>query len=128
MSSTCPSIFLDNNGDVKMIVGSAGGSRITTSVAQTILRYFVLNEPIEKAVNSGRLHHQLAPNHIDVETAVPRHTVAYLRGIGHDIKYLDEDKAYTAQTAIGVRSGDPHPVCDRRRVGSAVVVEPDRLD
>ncbi|XP_050742624.1 scoloptoxin SSD14 isoform X1 [Drosophila biarmipes] len=128
MSSTCPSIFLDNQGDVKLIVGGAGGSRITTSVAQTILRYFVLNEPIEKAVNTGRLHHQLAPNHVDVEKEVPRHTVAYLRGIGHDIKYLEEDKAYTAQTAVGVRGSEPHPVCDRRRVGSAVIVEPDRLD
>ncbi|XP_070074576.1 scoloptoxin SSD14 isoform X1 [Drosophila takahashii] len=128
MSSTCPSIVLDSHGNVKLIVGGAGGSKITTSVAQTILRYFVLNEPIEKAVNAGRLHHQLAPMHIDMEPDVPRHTVAYLRAIGHDIKFLEDDKAYSAQTAIGILGGEPHPVCDRRRRGSAVVVEPDRLD
>ncbi|KAH8345046.1 hypothetical protein KR059_001475, partial [Drosophila kikkawai] len=129
ISSTCPSIVLDTHGNVKLIVGGAGGSKITTSVAQTILRYFVLNEPIERAVNAGRLHHQLAPMTIDVEPDVPRHTVAYLRAIGHEINFLENDKAYSAQTAIGIMSSEPHPVCDRRRVGSsAVVVEPERLD
>ncbi|KAH8276349.1 glutathione hydrolase 1 proenzyme isoform X1 [Drosophila bipectinata] len=128
MSSTCPSIILDTHGNVKLIVGAAGGSKITTSVAQTILRYFVLNEPIEKAVNTGRLHHQLAPMVVDVERDVPKHTVAYLRKIGHEIRYLDNDKAYSAQTAIAMRGIEPHPVCDIRRLGSAVVVEPDKLD
>ncbi|KAH8330017.1 hypothetical protein KR067_013254 [Drosophila pandora] len=128
MSSTCPSIILDSHGNVKLIVGAAGGSKITTSVAQTILRYFVLKEPIEKAVNTGRLHHQLAPMVVDVERDVPRHTIAYLQRIGHEIRYLDNDKAYSAQTAIAMRGNEPHPVCDRRRLGSAVVVEPDKLD
>ncbi|XP_041566550.1 scoloptoxin SSD14 isoform X2 [Drosophila elegans] len=128
MSSTCPSIVLDAHDNVKLIVGGAGGSKITTSVAQTILRYFMLHEPIEKAVNSGRLHHQLAPMQIDMEPDVPRHTVAYLHAIGHSINFLEDDKAYSAQTAIGMMGSEPHPVCDRRRVGSAVVVEPDRLD
>ncbi|KAH8295985.1 hypothetical protein KR018_008981, partial [Drosophila ironensis] len=128
MSSTCPSIVLDTHGNVKLIVGGAGGSKITTSVAQTILRYFVLQEPIAKAVNSGRLHHQLAPMTVDVEPEVPKHTVNYLRRIGHEIQYLDLDKAYSAQTAIGILGDEPHPVCDRRRMGSAVVVETDRLD
>ncbi|XP_068154750.1 scoloptoxin SSD14 [Drosophila tropicalis] len=124
MSSTCPSIVLDYHGNVKLLVGGAGGSKITTSVAQTILRFFVLHEPIERAVNAGRLHHQLMPMEVEVEPDVPRHTVAYLRRIGHEIKYLPADKAYSAQTAIGLMGSEPHPVCDHRRVGSAVVVEP----
>ncbi|XP_026846685.1 glutathione hydrolase 1 proenzyme-like [Drosophila persimilis] len=124
ISSTCPSIVLDSQGNVKLLVGGAGGSKITTSVAQTILRYFVLHEPIERAVNAGRLHHQLDPMYIEVEPDVPRHTVAYLQHIGHEVRYLDGDKAYSAQTAIGLMDSEPHPVCDRRRVGSAVVVEP----
>ena len=33
MSSMCPSIIVNNKGDVKMIIGGAGGSKITTSVA-----------------------------------------------------------------------------------------------
>lgn len=33
LSSMCPTIILDKNGDVRLLIGSAGGSRITTSVA-----------------------------------------------------------------------------------------------
>lgn len=33
MSSMCPSIVIDKNGDAIFIVGSAGGSQITTTVA-----------------------------------------------------------------------------------------------
>lgn len=34
MSSTCPSIVLDNFGQIQLMVGGAGGSKITSGVAQ----------------------------------------------------------------------------------------------
>lgn len=124
MSSTCPSIVLDNDGNVQLVVGGAGGSRITTSVAQTILRYIVLKDTIENAVNKGRLHHQLAPMHVDVEPDVSRYTAEYLQKIGHKLNYLTVHKAFSAVTAIGNKDAIPEPVCDYRRLGSAVIVEP----
>jgi gamma-glutamyltranspeptidase/glutathione hydrolase/leukotriene-C4 hydrolase len=33
LSSMCPTIILDENGDVLLLIGGAGGSKITTSTA-----------------------------------------------------------------------------------------------
>lgn len=33
VSSMCPTIILNEKGDVELIIGAAGGSRITTAVA-----------------------------------------------------------------------------------------------
>lgn len=33
LSSMCPTIMLDENGDVELVLGAAGGSKITSSVA-----------------------------------------------------------------------------------------------
>ncbi|XP_017481986.1 PREDICTED: gamma-glutamyltranspeptidase 1 [Rhagoletis zephyria] len=122
MSSTCPSIVLDHSGNVKLMVGGAGGSRITTSVAQTILRYFMLNNTIQESIDAGRVHHQLAPMQVDVEAEVPEHINSYLLKVGHELNYLPGDKAYSALTAIGLKTNEPQPACDRRRVGSWKVV------
>ncbi|XP_060662289.1 scoloptoxin SSD14 [Drosophila nasuta] len=124
MSSACPSIVLDKQGNVQLVVGGAGGPKITTSVAQAILRYFVLKESVYNAVNSGRLHHQLVPMHVELEPSVPRRTADHLEGIGHKLSPLSGHRAYSALTAIGSKENVPDPICDYRREGSAVLVGP----
>lgn len=63
---------------------------------------------------------------VDVEPEVPDHTEDYLIKVGHDINYLPPNKAYSALTAIGLKTNWPQPICDRRRVGSAVVVHSEK--
>lgn len=40
LSSMSPSILLDENNNVEILIGAAGGSKITSSVAYVSLEYF----------------------------------------------------------------------------------------
>lgn len=43
MSSMCPSLILNKNGSPVLLIGAAGGSKITTSVAQVKNLTFLFN-------------------------------------------------------------------------------------
>lgn len=42
LSSMCPTIVIDGNGDVKLVIGSAGGTKITTTVAHVNVCLFLV--------------------------------------------------------------------------------------
>ncbi|XP_055844095.1 glutathione hydrolase 1 proenzyme-like [Episyrphus balteatus] len=123
LSSMCPGIILDKNGNPRMLIGAAGGSMITTAVAQAILKYLVLNWDINDAIQSKRLHHQLAPMLVTYEKNFDDATLKYLERVGHE---LEEGSAgqFSALTTIGIKNDIPVPVYDERRVGSVSVVYP----
>ena len=72
LSSMCPSIMVDGNGDVALAVGASGGTQITTAVAQAILRNVWLGEDIKKAIDARRIHHQLVPMRVEYEKGLPK--------------------------------------------------------
>lgn len=54
LSSMCPSIILDANGDINLAIGGAGGSKITTSVAYvSIINKFRVKTIINMDWNCG---------------------------------------------------------------------------
>lgn len=59
MSSMSPSILINEAGEVKMVMGASGGTKITTSTALVTLLSTQMGLDIEQSVNSPRLHHQL---------------------------------------------------------------------
>jgi gamma-glutamyltranspeptidase/glutathione hydrolase len=66
LSSMTPTIIL-KEGLPYMIIGSPGGSTITTVVLQVILNCIDFNMDIQQAIDLPRFHHQWLPERIDYE-------------------------------------------------------------
>ncbi|MGN6666633.1 MAG: gamma-glutamyltransferase [Trinickia sp.] len=60
LSSMTPTI-LTKDGQVAMVIGTPGGSRIFTSIFQVITNVYDFHMPLSDAVAAMRFHHQLLP-------------------------------------------------------------------
>lgn len=88
-SSAVPAMVLDKKGNVLMTIGAAGGTIITTSVAQAIMNYFWFKKNLQTAVTMPRVHDQLYPNFVFAETKFPTEVVNGLKALGHQVKVSD---------------------------------------
>lgn len=92
-SSAVPVMMLDKKGNVLMTIGAAGGTIITTSVAQSIMNYFWFKKDLQTAITMPRVHDQLFPTSVFAETKFPADFVKGLEAIGHKVKVSDVSHA-----------------------------------
>ncbi|XP_019631454.1 PREDICTED: gamma-glutamyltranspeptidase 1-like [Branchiostoma belcheri] len=88
LSSMVPVIVLDSNNDVRLVVGASGGTKITTATAYVAMQHLWFGLDIGDAVEKPRLHHQLIPDRVDIETSrmfTPEAVLDGLRQKGHEI-------------------------------------------
>ncbi|XP_057310883.1 glutathione hydrolase 1 proenzyme-like isoform X2 [Hydractinia symbiolongicarpus] len=64
LSSTCPSILVDKDGNVVMVVGGSGGTRITLSTAWVIIKKLMFSYNLTSAVEDARPQHAFFPEYI----------------------------------------------------------------
>ena len=84
LSSMSPTIVLDPEGSVMMLVGGRGGSRIITAVAQAIVNVIDYRMSLADAVGAPRIHNQALPDMLFYEqTGVPQDVVDALEAMGH---------------------------------------------
>jgi gamma-glutamyltranspeptidase/glutathione hydrolase len=113
LSSMTPTIVLDN-GKVSLVVGTPGGTTITTSVFQTLVDILDFHLSPEDAVNLPKFHHQWLPDDIYVEPGfsiavqdslkVMGYLVAQRGGIGRtEVIQVTPDRRIIA---VGDRRGD----------------------
>ena len=89
LSSMTPTI-VEKDNKLLMALGSPGGSRIITSVLQTILNVHEFDMNMNKAVNSPRFHHQWMPDSIKIESnSFNPKLIEELKLFGYNIGYKD---------------------------------------
>ncbi len=86
LSAMTPSIVLDPEGKLYMVVGTPGGPRIITMVYHVISNVIDHHMSLADAVAAPRMHHQALPDRISLERdGFTPEAIAGLRGLGHEV-------------------------------------------
>lgn len=85
LSSMTPTIVLKNNKPY-IVVGSPGGTTISTSVFQSLMNLLEFKLSPEETVNKPKFHHQWLPDVIDVEKTFPASVISSLEQMGYTVK------------------------------------------
>uniref|UniRef100_A0A1A9WAG9 Gamma-glutamyltransferase n=1 Tax=Glossina brevipalpis TaxID=37001 RepID=A0A1A9WAG9_9MUSC len=88
-TSMTPLIVTDRHtGDVRLVVGAAGGTRIISTLIEILVRTLWLNQTIKEAIDAPRFHHQLLPNVLQYEYGVLQQHIDFLESRGHKIERI----------------------------------------
>jgi len=119
LSSMSPTI-VTKDGNVRMVLGAAGGPRIITATLHNFLNMAVFNMDAQQANSAPRFHHQWMPDKLFYEEfGLSPDTRAKLKDMGHNLEasdglgrahtiYVDED---------GIKYGSPDPRGDGGAAG-----------
>jgi len=126
LSSMTPTIVV-KDGKLFLVLGSPGGSRIPTTVANILMGVVDYGMNLQEAVNAPRFHNQWLPDMINVEQWFSPDTVKALEQMGHKIKFGEnsgEDwEPYWSDgecIAIDQKTGERLGASDIRHDGKAV--------
>ncbi len=86
LSAMAPTIAVDPQGALRLVVGTRGGPRTITAVAQTIINVIDFGMSVRTAVDAPRVHHQLIPDEIQFERkGLDEITTSELGAAGHTL-------------------------------------------
>ncbi|KAG1653280.1 Glutathione hydrolase 1 proenzyme [Nymphon striatum] len=117
LSSMSPTIILDDSGNVRLIIGGAGGSTIISGISLALMRYLWQEFSVGDAISKAKLHHQLFPNKVIYENGFSQETIEFLQKLNHKTEEID---ALSVLTAISRTSeGTYEAVSDTRSAGAS---------
>ena len=118
LSSMSPTL-VEKDGRTFLVLGSPGGSRIISTVLETIINTVDYGMGPQEAVDAPRLHHQWLPDEVAYErSGLPPDTIATLGGMGYK---LVEQRPWGAVELIEIANGRLYGASDSRRPAGAAV-------
>jgi gamma-glutamyltranspeptidase / glutathione hydrolase len=84
LSAMTPTIVLEDN-KLRYVLGSPGGPRIITTVANILLSATEGGLNIQEAVDAPRFHHQYLPDTLSMEPGFAPETVDALKAMGYNV-------------------------------------------
>jgi gamma-glutamyltranspeptidase/glutathione hydrolase len=119
LSAMAPTMVL-KDGRLFLVLGSPGGPRIISTVANILMGVIDYGLDIQQAVNAPRFHHQWLPDQIYVEkNGISPDTIKLLQARGHKIQaepYWSDGECIAVDPKTGELLGAP----DGRNGGKAV--------
>ena len=118
LSAMAPTIVL-KDGKLFLVLGSPGGPRIITTVANILMGVVDYGMNLQEAVDAPRFHHQWLPDEVYVERGTSPDTAALLQQMGHHV--VSENYWSDAECiAIDLKTGERLGASDVRNNGKAV--------
>ncbi|MEO8200916.1 MAG: gamma-glutamyltransferase [Gemmatimonadota bacterium] len=88
LSAMTPSIVLDSEGKLFMVIGTPGGPTIITQVYHVISNVIDHGMSLADAIAAPRMHHQALPDSMRLErNGFTPETIARLQAMGHGIQF-----------------------------------------
>ena len=116
LSSMSPS-FVFEDGTLRLVTGSPGGSRIINIVLQIIMNVIDHKMNAAEATEAPRIHHQWLPDELRVEKGLSPDTVRLLEKLGHKVMLMPViGSTQTIERARGQLAG----AADTRQRGTGV--------
>ena len=121
LSSMSPTIVEDAQGELVLVVGAEGGSRIITAVFQTMSNVIDFGMPVARAVAEPRIHQQDFPDVLQLQDAsIDQPTEGKLRDMGHELKWGLAPQEFGGVSAIARTKDGWEGSVDPRRRGAAL--------
>lgn len=120
LSAMTPTIVL-KDGKLFLVLGTPGGSTITTNVANILMGVVDYGLNIQRSVNAPRFHNQWLPDEILLEPiGFSPDTVGILEGMGHKVNVRNSFWGDAECIAIDSKTGERLGASDGRNAGRAV--------
>ncbi|WP_348262348.1 gamma-glutamyltransferase [Telmatobacter sp. DSM 110680] len=105
LSSMTPTIVLQD-GKLRYVLGSPGGARIITTVANIFLSVADGGLNIQEAVDAPRFHHQYLPDKLYLEPGFNAKTISELKEMGYAVEVRDGHWSNGECIAVDPKTGE----------------------